>query len=105
MTTIEVARAVLATKTAHAFRETADGYEAKPWGSVPEVVAETEAKESDRPVPASGWVLLDLFTASAIVEVHDALSAPNRARLAAMDLPRAADLVWKVVTKIKASTN
>lgn len=42
---------------------------------------------------------LDYFTASAIVQVADALSPANRDKLNAMSIPQAANIVWKLVSK------
>jgi len=42
---------------------------------------------------------LDLFTASAIVKVADALSDANRAKLDAMSVTQAANIVWKLISK------
>lgn len=43
--------------------------------------------------------LLDLFTAQHIVGVHDALSEPNKAKLRAMPLTKAAAVCFKLVEK------
>jgi hypothetical protein len=40
---------------------------------------------------------LDLTTAGLIVQVADALSDENRAKLAAMDVGKAARICWKLV--------
>ena len=44
--------------------------------------------------------LLDLFTASHLVTVHDGLSVANRARFAAMPLPAAADLAFRLLERV-----
>lgn len=46
-------------------------------------------------------VLLDLFTASAVVQVADALSPANAQRLAGMSVPAAVAVVWKVIERSK----
>jgi len=47
-------------------------------------------------------ILLDHFTASAIVAVHNALSAQGREKLAGMTLIRAADICFTLINKQKA---
>lgn len=42
-------------------------------------------------------VMVDLFTASAIVAVYDALSAPNQAKLASLPIPRMAEICFSLV--------
>ena len=44
-----------------------------------------------------GWVMLDSFTASAIVAVHNALNDQQRPKLDTIRLPRLLDFVWKSV--------
>lgn len=85
MTAIELARMVTTTRTAHLFRpkrEGALGYDAR----------EYHVGGNKR-----GWVLLDLFSASAIVAVYDALNEANRARYATMPPQRAAVVAFKLV--------
>lgn len=45
------------------------------------------------------WLLLDLFTASAIVAVHDGLNEANRAKFAGMGIGRMADVAFKLLAK------
>jgi hypothetical protein len=49
-------------------------------------------------------LLVDLFTASAMVQVHDALSPPNQAKFAALPLRRMVDVGWKVIKNAEAKT-
>ena len=44
-------------------------------------------------------MLLDHFSASALVQIYDALSPENQAKLEAMPLDRAMDIVWKLASK------
>ncbi|HUV11827.1 MAG TPA: hypothetical protein VMX12_12690 [Acidimicrobiia bacterium] len=44
-------------------------------------------------------VLVDLFSASAVVQVHDALSADNAAKFAALPIPDIADVAFKLIRK------
>ena len=44
-------------------------------------------------------MLLDHFSASALVQIYDALSPENQAKLEAMSLDRAMDIVWKLASK------
>lgn len=84
MTAIELAREVVATCGARLARPRKDApgqYDAKPYF--------TGSKR--------GWVLLDLFTASTIVQVHDALNETNRAKFAALDLSRMASVAFRLV--------
>lgn len=64
-----------------------------------EIVAECQADSID-------GVLMDSFTASAAVQVYDALNDENKAkieRLFERDIVRATDAVWSVINKAKAS--
>jgi hypothetical protein len=82
MTTIDLARRVVETQTAHLFRPTKGGigYDVKPW------------EGSKR-----GWTALDLFSASTILALWTALSPDNRARLEALDPVKAALLAAKMM--------
>lgn len=44
-------------------------------------------------------MMLDAFSASALVNVYDALSEENKAKLAAMSLDKAMNVVWKLLNK------
>jgi len=44
-------------------------------------------------------VAVDLFTASAIIQVYDKLNDQNKAKLAAMPVPKIAAVVWKLIGK------
>jgi hypothetical protein len=43
--------------------------------------------------------LLDAYTASPLVQVHDSLSEVNAARFAGMPLLKAVDIAWKLASK------
>jgi hypothetical protein len=43
--------------------------------------------------------LVDIFTASHVVAVHDALSPTNQARFAGMGLDRMVEMTWKLLKK------
>lgn len=58
------------------------------------VVANSQAEEID-------GVLLDLFTASAISQVYDALSERNQARYAAMGVEKAAAIAFAALEKAR----
>lgn len=85
MSGIELARKVLESKTAHLFRPRAGLdppvslrgrgwlYDAKPY----------HARGNKR-----GWIMLDLYSASLVVQVHDALSEANRAKYGGFPLTR-----------------
>jgi hypothetical protein len=73
MTTIQLAMKVVEERQAHLFRYRQGQMQARPHGS-----------GSKR-----GWTLLDLFTASAIVAVADAVNEKNRAKLDSLPPHRA----------------
>jgi hypothetical protein len=52
-----------------------------------------------QPDPTVGPVLLDAFTASLMVQVHDALSPENAAKFAAMPLMKAHTITMKILEK------
>lgn len=43
---------------------------------------------------------VDLFTASHVVQVYDALGPANQKKLESLPLPKMVDLVWKLVKKV-----
>lgn len=62
--------------------------------------------EAARAVASEGFkvvdgVVVDAFTASMLVQVHDALSAKNQAKFAAMDVAQAAEFGWALVERSK----
>ncbi len=84
MTALEVAQKVAAEKQAHLFRERKDApgqYDAKPYGG-----------GSSR-----GWVILDSYSASAILAVYNALKPENQAKYAAMSLQKMAVVAFKML--------
>lgn len=44
-----------------------------------------------------GWVLVDSFTASAVVQVFDALKEANQIKFGSMPLLRIVNVTWKLV--------
>ena len=84
MTGIEAAQAVTQQHQCHLVRprKGAPGlYDAKPFGA-----------GSKR-----GWFYLDAFSASAIVAVWNALNEANRAKFAALSIPKMARVAFKLV--------
>lgn len=82
MTSIEVARRVVNEKSAYLFREKADGsYDAKLFFA-----------GSKR-----GWTCLDLFSASALVQVYDAVNEQNKEKLLSLPLAKAVRLAFKCI--------
>jgi len=84
MTTIEAARAVKESGTCHLIRLRKDSpgqYDARPFGGGNK----------------RGWAYLDLFTASAICAVYDALSEANREKYGRMPVQLAASFAFKHV--------
>lgn len=64
-----------------------------------EIAAEHQAERID-------GVLMDSFTASAVVQVYDALNDENKAKLESLmerDIVGATKVVWRAVNKSKAS--
>lgn len=59
---------------------------------------EGDLVEIDQLDPEQG-VLLDHFTASMLVQIHDALNVANRERFAAMPLVRAVDVGWQLAAR------
>jgi RadC-like JAB domain len=50
---------------------------------------------ADKQAARVNGILVDLFSASAVVGVYDALNETNRAKFAAMPLPKMVDLAFK----------
>ena len=44
-------------------------------------------------------VMLDMFTASAIIQVYDKVNDKNKEKMEKMDLPKLAAAVWKILGK------
>jgi hypothetical protein len=72
--------------------------EPRPW-----IEAARQVVEEGQYTKVDG-VLLDHFTASMLVQVHDALSPENQAKFGAMSLVRAVDVGWKVVQRAERRT-
>lgn len=86
MKPIEIAREIVETKTCHLVRPRKDEpgeYDAKPY--------DTGSKR--------GWTYLDLFSASAVVQVYDALGPANRAKYAAMPIAAMVPLAFKMIER------
>ena len=84
MTSMEVFRTVKDSGTCHLVRPRKDApgqYDARPFG-----------QGSKR-----GWFYVDLFTASAVCAVHDALNDKNKAKLEALAIPKAAHVAFRLV--------
>jgi hypothetical protein len=45
-------------------------------------------------------VIVDLFTASAVVQVYDALNPDNQHKLSNMPAPKLVSVVWKLLKKV-----
>lgn len=46
-----------------------------------------------------GWTVVDLFTASTVCQVHDALKPENQAKFASLPLVRMAEVAFAVLAK------
>jgi hypothetical protein len=55
--------------------------------------------DGDEVSEASEGMILDLFSASAMIQVHDALSGANQARFAAMSLTTAHAVAFRLIAK------
>ena len=81
MKSVDVARAVVESKQAHVFKQNADGsYQARPY-----------------PWKTKGGVLLDLFSASALVTVFDNLNPENQEKLLKLPLVKAVMISFKLI--------
>lgn len=94
MTAIEIAKQIVETKGALLVRQR----KATQNGRRVIVAGEYDSKPYFDHGNRRGWVLFDLFTASAVVQVHDALNETNRAKFAALPLLRMVDVTWKLVS-------
>lgn len=82
---IEVARKVVAEKSAYLVRPMKghEGqYDAKPWSG-----------------NKRGWMFVDLFSASTLVAVYDAINAEDQAKLDSFELPKAIAIAFKLLKK------
>lgn len=61
-------------------------------------VVETKWR-GDEVSPSSKGIVLDLFSASALVQVYDALGPENKAKFAAMPLPQAVEVAFKIINQ------
>ena len=46
-----------------------------------------------------GWTIIDSFTGSAIVQIHDALSLENQAKYMNLPLTDLIDVTWKLASR------
>ena len=98
MKAIEVARQVLDTGTCHYFRDTEGQYEARPYHEFADPLTEREeARGEEQPEALRGWIALDLFSASGLVQVYDALRPENRAKLEEYPLTGMVLLAFKCI--------
>ena len=44
-----------------------------------------------------GWFYMDVFTASAIVAVYNALNEKNKAKYSTLPLPKLINVTWKLI--------
>lgn len=103
---IEVARLVVEKKSMILFRPAQPGeFEIKPWEGEGEEEEHDLAERLDPP-PSEGWVMLDLFSASMLTQVHAGLKPENQAKLedfiAKRGLVAGVNLGWKVVNAATA---
>ncbi len=53
---------------------------------------------------SNGGMVLDAFTASMLVQIHDALGPANQAKFAAMPLTKAVEVGWKLANRAKTGS-
>lgn len=85
MTNIQAAQTVVETKSCHLIRERKDApgqYDLK------------EAFTGNK----RGWFYLDLFSASAITKVYEALNDDNKSKFAALPVERMARVAFRLVS-------
>jgi hypothetical protein len=63
------------------------------------VVEEKQARKIAR--SPTDRVHMDLYTASAVMEVYDKLSEANKAKFAAMPIGRMVDITWKLFERAR----
>lgn len=97
MSWLEAARQVLEQKTFL----TVDTTTAQPvetvWGAEDEQGMEEVVGPEDA-------VVLDLFTASMLVQIYDGLGEANKARFLAMPLPNAVDFGWRLLKRVEGKS-
>lgn len=81
MNAIDICRKIVAEHQCHAVRHREGSeYDAKPYGT-----------GNHR-----GWLLIDGFSASAIVQVYDALNAENKVKFSGLDIAKMAKVAFKL---------
>lgn len=81
MNAIEVCRKIVTEHQCHVIRHRGGTeYDAKPWGTGNH----------------KGWVIVDAFTASAIVQVYDALNNDNKVKFFALPIDKMAKVAFKL---------
>lgn len=81
MNAIEICRKIIAEHQCHVVRHRGGSeYDAKAWGT-----------GNHR-----GWVIVDAFTASAIVQVYDALNVDNKIKFSGLTLEKMATVAFKL---------
>jgi len=85
MKSIEVARLIVDTKTCHLLRPRKGEY------------GQYDVKVFHQGGNKRGWAFWDLFSASAVVKVYDALSKENRAKYESMNPLRMVDVAFKLI--------
>lgn len=68
---------------------------------VQEVWGEEDDQGMEEIVGPEGAVVLDLYTASMLTQLYDALGEANKATFLAMPLPKAVDFGWKLINRVK----
>lgn len=88
MTSIDAARKVTAEKTCYVLRPRLDG-----------TVGQYDSKPFFGKGHKRGWFYLDLFTASHIVALYNALNETNKAKYASLPIMRQAELAFRLIRK------
>lgn len=71
-------------------------------GSVASAYEEDSERDDERLRSPEEGIILDAFSASAMVQVHDALNTVNQAKLLGLPLIAAQNVVFKVLNKRRA---
>lgn len=105
MNAIEICQQVNKLHTALLFRPKKDStndYEIScDMGIYTEVIEDMEdiAKREFIEKKGKGWVIIDAFTASAVVQIYDMLKPKQQAKFKTFRMKTIVDFTWKAVTK------
>lgn len=97
----ELIKKIVEEKTAHLFRACGEHVKGEPWNYEARYIENEdyvyEEGEGDQLKVEDGWILLDLFTASAMATVYDALNEDSKAKFDCLHIISLVDFTWKHV--------